>query len=749
MDRGSKHGPPLVRKLSSRLSEKLTVWQTTVVVFLWLYVSRNFAKIVGLESPEPLANLYSRSFFRATWIVTALDAGFWTAMKIKPNWLRDIASLVFTAYYLFAAEQADDKVRRVRATLTVEHLRVSWNKGTTPYLWALQKLLRPRFTRYPPRAIRIPRPKQSVYNEPTEAWLYFDGPLSALRDQTCLILDVPGGGYVAMDPRSSEDKLLAWAGKTKVPILSLNYKKAPEYPYPYALNECYDVYHTIVSTCGRCLGLSGRTQPRIVVTGDSAGGNLAVGTVLMVLQSGTTDAPRWQGENVLPRPEGLVLAYPSLNMRVESWMTEEQMSLIQDKNTRQTNRNVLQRKNMDYQRLTPFASPGPSAEDLGQDFLIDADLEANNLAEKASKRMAEKLGQDNLVSQTAALAENQPKQIRTRLAVSSMISYVHDRILTPEMMRAMIILYIGSHNRPDFSTDFLLSPVLAPESLLTRFPKTYIITGERDPLVDDTVIFAGRLRQAKLQQFRERQELGLEKSHRAFNEKDHVEVSLLPGVSHGFLQMAGFFSESWKHINRCATWINELFDTSRAEKSTSTLLQSLYDNPTVYKTLTAEGMDGASPRNHKRSLTGESSADEDRPLEMGVARMTPLATGCANRGGGEPLQGKIDDSPDDTFRDGIYSVPEVKSPMADGRKRSASRGRTPRSGLGGRRHLAPNTLILPLSSANLPDDLESPVQIHNRERSLHSLPSHEDLLDRRMNGLAGGLMGIGEGAQTP
>lgn len=67
-----------------------------------------------------------------------------------------------------------------------------------------------------------------------------------------------------MGPRVSDDRLLAWAGKTGVPILSLDYKKAPEYPYPYALNECYDVYHTIVMTRGRCLGLSGKKCPRII-----------------------------------------------------------------------------------------------------------------------------------------------------------------------------------------------------------------------------------------------------------------------------------------------------------------------------------------------------------------------------------------------------------------------------------------------------------------------------------------------------
>src|SRR5205814_8214704 len=117
-----------------RLSRFLTPWQTLVLTILWLYVARNFGKLVGLECPEPLANLYNRSYFRATWVMTALDAGYWSAMRIRRPWLRELASIVFSLYYLVAAEQADEKVRKVRGVLTVEHLLVSWNKGTTPYL---------------------------------------------------------------------------------------------------------------------------------------------------------------------------------------------------------------------------------------------------------------------------------------------------------------------------------------------------------------------------------------------------------------------------------------------------------------------------------------------------------------------------------------------------------------------------------------------------------------------------------------
>lgn len=542
-------------------------------------------------------------------------------MRIKPQWLRDIASLVFSAYYLFAAEQADEKVRRVRANLTLEHMRVSWNKATSPYLSRVASLLRPRLAGYSPCALRIPRPGKSLYEaEPVSAWLYFDGPKSALPEQTCVVMDFPGGGFVALSPRDHEDRLLAWAGKLKVPILSIDYKKAPEYPYPYALNEAFDVYQSILATNGRCLGLSGKTRPRVVVTGDSAGGNLAVAMTLKILQAN------------MPRPEGFFLAYPSLNMKVESWMTEEQMAWIQDKSARKTNRNVLQRKKLDYYKLAPFSSSGPP--------MTEDDLSSNSSRE--------------------SITENPPKQIRTRIAVSSVISYVHDRILTPEIMRALIILYVGPHNRPDFSTDFFLSPLLAPEELLARFPKTYLLTGERDPLVDDTVIFAGRLRQAKLRDFHARRRRGV----RQFNDKDYVEVSLLPGVSHGFFQMVSFFPECWRHINRSAQWIGDLFATSQ-----------------------------------KR---------DENDLDLHVDEDTTT------------------DSSDDTDPNGdVYAVNSNATPY--------SRMRTPESNTHWR-------LMEDNPGSPFPRAMSIPAR--PRSCSSSSLDSEQDLLDRRMSGLAEGLMGM-------
>ena len=51
----------------------------------------------------------------------------------------------------------------------------------------------------------------------------------------------------------------------------------------------------------------------------------------------------------------------------------------------------------------------------------------------------------------------------------------------------MALMYLAkSPLKPDVTRDFYLSPILAPQVILAQFPKTFIMCGEKDPLVDDS-----------------------------------------------------------------------------------------------------------------------------------------------------------------------------------------------------------------------------------------------------------------------
>lgn len=59
---------------------------------------------------------YSRSYYRATYVNTAFDAGFASAMSIRPKWLKDIFSVAFAAYYLVFAREGDEVVSHKSCT---------------------------------------------------------------------------------------------------------------------------------------------------------------------------------------------------------------------------------------------------------------------------------------------------------------------------------------------------------------------------------------------------------------------------------------------------------------------------------------------------------------------------------------------------------------------------------------------------------------------------------------------------------
>lgn len=722
--KGNKHGPPGARILSKIFSKSLTAWQTLVATFLYIYAARNFSTLVGLSSPDPMSNMYDATFFRATWVLTALDAGFWTAMRIRSRRLRDLASIVFSVFYLIAAEKADEKVRKVRSMITVDHLRVSWNKGKSPYLSFLQGLTRPRFTRWPARAIRIPRPSESDYKEPISAWLYYDGPLSDLEHHTKIVLDIPGGGFVAMDPRCNDDKLFCWAAKTGLPVLALDYKKAPEFPYPYAINECFDVYCALIKTKGRCIGLSGRDVPKVVITGDSAGGNLAAATTLMIIERSKNPLNRNIPVIDLPVPDGLVLFYPALDMNIGNWMSAEQMALIRDRQFRKRNRSIMRRKARQYTdiALTPHHSdnedediPKRNSEDSGS---LSIQIPAGPQSPEALRSPHPEYSHGGPLSFTNGApkpptpggqengASHRPQLMHTRLAVSSMISYFNDRVITPEMMRAMILLYIGPHNSPDFSSDYLLSPVLAPDALLAHFPKTWFLTGERDPLVDDTVVFAGRLTKVKEAVSEQKaRELGV--SIPKFDVKDAAEVILIPGISHGFLQFPTVYPPAWKHLERSAGWIQDLFVYAERVRRRETLQRQ----KVAAAAAAAAAAHSEQPR-ERHHVRHESSGDEDRPLEMAMTRMrvrsppkSVAAQAAAASTGTNGAHNGTEEEEEEEEDDG-----ELGSlPRANGRGRTKKTGR--RGGRG------------------------------SKSGSLVKLNSEEDLLGRRMKGLTSGLAG--------
>ncbi|KAI9317221.1 Alpha/Beta hydrolase protein, partial [Dichotomocladium elegans] len=498
---------------------------------------------------------YTPGFYRATWILTALDAGFFTAMPLRPAFLRHICSVLFSFYYLIFADEAEDRVRRVRATMSVDQIRLSWEKvSQNPILRFVTRLSQPRMTIK--KILFVERPN---HLPPTEVHFFYAKSPETLKDQTSVFLQFPGGGFVSMPPQCHEDALTAWAKQTGMPVVSINYKKAPEYPYPWPVEECFDFYATLVRQRGEFLGLSSKQDLKVVIVGDSAGGNLGAAVILKIL-----DHNKANPADPLPVPTGLVLIYPALDFEMTCWMTPSQLSLIRSESTNKMIRSKSFLSLLDSKDHLSHVSPLSVVPDV----------------EKKSSVWKRTLGLTPMAQDSRNEEEDKKQRIRdrvreishvktawetSRVAMTSRMSFFSDRVLTFEMMRALAILYIGPHATTDIESDYYLSPIVAPFDLLAQFPKTYMICGEKDPFVDDTVIFGGRIRQAKQQ--RRRTENLEDKDDTVLSDRS-VRIKLLEGFSHGFLNMMSFLPEAHQAVRTISDWVLEIAEGRPCEEDT-------------------------------------------------------------------------------------------------------------------------------------------------------------------------------------
>ena len=92
---------------------------------------------------------------------------------------------------------------------------------------------------------------------------------------TGVYLHIHGGGFV-LNRASYYDELLVNTGSAcNVAVVSVDYRKAPENPYPAGLNDCEAAALWLVENCGSEFGTE-----KMMIGGESAGANLSVTTLL-------------------------------------------------------------------------------------------------------------------------------------------------------------------------------------------------------------------------------------------------------------------------------------------------------------------------------------------------------------------------------------------------------------------------------------------------------------------------------------
>ncbi|KAK1132230.1 hypothetical protein K0M31_016352 [Melipona bicolor] len=414
--------------------------------------------------------------------------------------------------------------------------------------------------------VSIPIPSSHVGKKPIHVRLFSSkrrlgmvssgevaGELHGLSNE--LIIHCHGGGFVAQTSLSHETYLRNWAINLGIPILSIDYSLAPEAPFPRALEE---VLYAYAWTLNHASTLLGSTAQKIVFAGDSAGANLNLGVTLKCLQLN------------IRKPDGIFMAYtpvlvdfvlspsrllcltdPLLPMgfllrclkayaaecsksESESFAEVSESDLIAlalSPNGDETN---------DAHKLASL----PSDSTLNSVTLTEADGTEHLQDEAKSQEYVNKFfnlyrncsktnTSTHAGSSTANTENNASKNDKSWSFFGWSLSGRHreSRELDIENVKSPMEEFIFTVPRDPY-----LSPYLAADHLLAQLPPVNMLTLELDPCLDDSVMFARKLRS-----------LGVS-----------VTLDILPGLPHGFLNLTPVSKEASEGSDLCAKRLQEL-----------------------------------------------------------------------------------------------------------------------------------------------------------------------------------------------
>ncbi|MFX0187622.1 MAG: alpha/beta hydrolase [Candidatus Hodarchaeota archaeon] len=113
-------------------------------------------------------------------------------------------------------------------------------------------------------------------------------------EKSRVLLYFHGGGWIMGSPNTCRLLTIELANATKMHVLSVDYRLAPEHPFPAAVEDCVAVYKWL---------LSNDINPEdIIISGDSAGGNLTLATLIKLRDDG------------IPLPAGAIPISPATDL---------------------------------------------------------------------------------------------------------------------------------------------------------------------------------------------------------------------------------------------------------------------------------------------------------------------------------------------------------------------------------------------------------------------------------------------------
>uniref|UniRef100_A0A8D0DBD0 Hormone-sensitive lipase n=1 Tax=Sander lucioperca TaxID=283035 RepID=A0A8D0DBD0_SANLU len=351
-----------------------------------------------------------------------------------------------------------------------------------------------------------------------------------LPSSPCLLIHFHGGGFVAQTSKSHEPYLKSWSQDLGVPILSVDYSLAPEAPFPRALEECFYAYCWAL----RNHHLLGWTGEKVCLAGDSAGGNLSVTTSMRAAAFGVR------------MPDGIVAVYPATLLT--AYASPSRLLTLMDPLLPLS---VLSRCLSAYagkciEKASTMSMVRRDTALLLRDFRQGASnwihslLDSNRASASPSTAAEAPPGAtgipltdvDPAVSSDLFSVALPPPAVEEGLELEHPVEFP----LGFEPLRSEKPSKMRLHSSPVFKDPFC-SPLLAPDSMLKGLPPVHIVACALDPMLDDSVMFAKRLR----------------------NINQPVTLCVVDDLPHGFLSLSQLCSDTKEAANVCVERIRAVF----------------------------------------------------------------------------------------------------------------------------------------------------------------------------------------------
>ncbi|CEJ87828.1 hypothetical protein VHEMI04526 [[Torrubiella] hemipterigena] len=229
------------------------------------------------------------------------------------------------------------------------------------------------------------------------------------------VLHIHGGGFISLSPAMNVPQLCHATVETGVQIFSVDYRLAPEHPYPTPLEDCWDILKWITANDEQ-LGVD---VHRIGIMGESAGGGLAAGVTLLARDRGLS-----------PPLARQILGYPMLDDRTRADSDMPAVTLWSESDN-VTGWTAYLGDRMGGDGVPPYAAPGRATDfsglpplymDVGQlDMFVREDIDYMRRAVQAGIEVEFHLysglphGFDGIApehSMTKAFYSNRIKQLR-------------------------------------------------------------------------------------------------------------------------------------------------------------------------------------------------------------------------------------------------------------------------------------------------------------------------------------------------